>query len=77
MSEYYRAKVRLAETERIGIVVSVHDVAEIFSGVVGRDVFALFDKFGLNAQKKKVSPRLVGFFAEKGTPSIGEEGVRQ
>ena len=77
VSEYYRAKVRLAETERIGIVVSVHDVAEIFSGVVGRDVFALFDKFGLNAQKKKVSPRLVGFFAEKGTPSIGEEGVRQ
>jgi len=62
--EYYKAKVRLAETERIGLVVPVHDVAEIFSGVVGKDVFGLFAKFGLSAQRKKVSPRIVGFSAE-------------
>ena len=64
VSEYYKAKVGLAETERIGFVISVHDVAEIFSGVVGKDVFSLFVKYGLNAQRKKVSPRLVGFSAE-------------
>lgn len=62
--EYYKAKIGLAETERIGIVVPTHDVAEIFSGVVGKDVFNLFSKFGVHAQRDKVSTRLVGFSTE-------------
>lgn len=64
ISEYYKAKVGLVETERIGVVVSVHDVAEVFSGVIGKDVFDLFCKFGLDARRDKVSTRLVGFSAE-------------
>jgi len=71
--EYYKAKIGLAETERIGIVVPVHDVAEIFSGIVGKDVFGLFGKLGLNAQRKKVSPRLVGFSAEFAARGGGAE----
>ena len=62
--EYYKAKIGLSETERIGIVVPTHDVAEIFSGVVGQDVFNLFSRFGVHAQRDKVSTRLVGFSTE-------------
>ena len=62
--EYYKAKIGLVETERIGTVVPVHDVAEVFSGVIGQDVFDLFGKFGLRAQRDKVSTRLVGFSKE-------------
>ena len=71
--EYYKAKVALAETERIGFAVPIHDVAEIFSGVVGKDVFDLFAKFGLNAQRKKVSPRLVGFSTEFAAERVDAE----
>lgn len=64
ISKYYEVKTRLVETERLGFVVPVHDVAEIFSGVVGRDVFDLFNQYGLRANREKVSPRLVGFAAD-------------
>ena len=70
--EYYKAKIGLVETERLGDVVSLHDVAEVFSGVVGKDVFDLFGKFGLYAQRDKVSARLVGFsteFAAQNSPT--------